>query len=97
MTTGEMSRPARSNTTEPPNTARKMPSVPRLTTDFFHSLSTALKISTHTHTLMPANASCTAGYSAKFCKQAAMIEIMTSEGKATPSVAITPPATPQRR
>ena len=36
------------------------------TTDFFHSFTTALRMSTHTHTRIPANAFCTAGRCAKF-------------------------------
>ena len=38
------------------NTATNIRSVFQSTTDFFHSFTTALRISTHTHTRMPANA-----------------------------------------
>ena len=52
--------------TLPANTSRKIRNVFQSTTDFFHSFTTALRMSTHTHTRMPANAFCTAGRCAKF-------------------------------
>ena len=58
----------------------------------FTSFSTALKISTHTHTRIPAKALCTAGRCAKFRIKAAMTVMITSDGNTTPSVANMPPS-----
>ena len=71
-----------------------MMSVFQSTTDFFHSFTTALRISTHTHTRIPAKALCTAGRCAKFWINAAIIVIITSDGNTTPSVANMPPRMP---
>ena len=82
--------------TDPAKITRQMHSVGLSTTDFFHSLTTALKMRTQTHTRTPAKAFCTAGRSAKLEMKAAMMHTITSEGATTPRVAKMPPMMPRR-
>ena len=58
------------------------------------SLSTAFRMKTQTQTRMPARAFCTQTRLAKLLMSAAMMEMMTSEGEMTPSVATMPPMFP---
>ena len=64
------------------------------TTDFFHSRMTACTMSTQTHTRMPANACCTTGRSAKFCRKAAMTRMIAIGPVRNPPVAQSAPITP---
>lgn len=61
----------------------------------FHSFSTALKISTHTHTLIPAKACCTQARweNASMTGQG---RTMIRDGNTTPRVATMPPMMPRR-
>ena len=72
----------------------KIAAVRLSTTDFFSSFITALKISTQTQTWMPAKAFFTQARSAKLEISPARMEMITTEGNTTPSVATTPPAAP---
>ena len=80
--------------TAPPNTAAKIMTAFQSTMAAFASLTTELIISTATPTRIPAKAFFTAGSSETFPSTAAMAMMMTSEGNTSPSVAMTPPATP---
>lgn len=55
------------------------------------SLTMEVKISTHTQARIPAKASLTISSSEKFEIKAAIMLIITTEGKTTPNVAKTPP------
>ena len=60
----------------------------------FQSLVMALKISTHTQTLIPAKAFLTAGTSANAVSTVAIMVIIRKEGAAAPSAAKTAPILP---
>ena len=64
------------------------------TTDFFHSLMTACRIKTQTHTRIPAKACCTTGRSAKFDKNVARTRMIMIGPVRKPTVAQSAPATP---
>ena len=63
-------------------------------TEFFQSFSIELKIRTHTQTLIPAKAFCTAGTSAKAVRNTAIRVIIIMEGVTAPSPAAIAPAVP---
>lgn len=63
-------------------------------TEPFHNLITAFNTRTQTVTRIPLNACCTISNSAKDCKNAAKIIIITNDGKTTPAVATIAPKTP---
>jgi len=62
----------------------------------FHSFSTALKISTHTHTLIPAKACCTQARWENASMTPARAAMMIRDGNTTPRVATMPPMMPRR-
>ena len=80
--------------TDSRNTPRKRTSVALSTTAFFQSFRTALKISTHTQTRMPAKALLTAGTSEKLVRIPAMRVMMITDGNTMPREATTPPTVP---
>ena len=63
-------------------------------TALLNSFTTALKISTHTHTRIPAKACCTHARWENVLMTPASAEMMTSDGNTMPMVATMPPRIP---
>ena len=77
------------------STAAKMTAAGQSFTEPFSSFSVALKISTHTHTRIPAKACCTQSRWEKLLMTPASAVMIISEGNTMPSVATMPPSTPR--
>ena len=76
------------------STAAKISAAGQSLTEPFSSFTTALKISTHTHTRMPAKACCTQARWEKLLMTPASAVMMTRDGNTMPSVAAMPPRIP---
>ena len=76
------------------STARKISPAAQSFTEPLNSFTTALKISMHTHTRIPAKACCTHSRWEKLLITPARAVIMSSDGNTIPSVAMIPPSTP---
>ena len=84
----------RSRNKDAPSTAAKITQPQTSFMALRPSFKTALKISTHTHTRIPAKACCTQGRCAYRVMTSARAEMITRGGNTTPKVATMPPATP---
>ena len=84
----------RSVSSDAASTARKISPAAQSFTEPLNSLTTALKISTQTHTRMPAKACCTQARCEKLLMTPASAVMITSDGNTMPSVATMPPRMP---